>query len=68
MPYYKTCWLCGANLDPGEICTDCQDKEKAAPVLEHRDGQVKSDLRDHIFTLMIPSYKQKIKGEYQTNG
>lgn len=38
MPYYRTCPDCGAALDPGERC-DCQDKEKAAPVLEHRNGQ-----------------------------
>lgn len=43
MAYYKTCWLCGATLDPGECC-DCQDKEKTAPVLEHRDGQAESEL------------------------
>lgn len=23
MPYYRTCPICGAHLDPGEIC-DCQ--------------------------------------------
>lgn len=46
MPYYKTCRLCGAALDPGEHC-DCQDKEEAAPVLEHRDGsRVESELAD----------------------
>lgn len=38
MPYYRSCPMCGAALDPGEIC-DCQDKEKAAPVLQHQDGQ-----------------------------
>ena len=37
MPYYRPCPLCGAALDPGEKC-DCQDKEKAAPVLQHQDG------------------------------
>ena len=26
MPYYETCPLCGANLDPGEKC-DCADKK-----------------------------------------
>lgn len=67
MPFYRICPCCRAYLDFGEKC-DCEDKEKAAPVLEHRDGQVKSDLRDHIFTPMIPSYKQKIKGECITNG
>lgn len=40
VPYYHTCQLCGANLDPGESC-DCQDSsdnqvttkvtEKSAP-------------------------------------
>ena len=28
MSYYKTCPLCGAHLDPGEVC-EC--KEEAAP-------------------------------------
>ena len=23
MAYYTTCPVCGANLDPGENCTDC---------------------------------------------
>lgn len=46
MPYYRKCPVCGAALDPGEIC-DCQDKEEAAPVLEHRDGsKVESELID----------------------
>lgn len=31
MAYYRRCPICKAALDPGEICTDCQDKEKAAP-------------------------------------
>ena len=30
MPYYKPCPLCGAALDPGEIC-DCRDEKKTAP-------------------------------------
>ena len=36
--FYRVCSYCGSALDPGERC-DCQDKEKAAPVLQHRDGQ-----------------------------
>lgn len=44
MPYYRTCPLCGAALDPGERC-DCQDKEEAAPVLEHRNGQADQNER-----------------------
>lgn len=27
MAYFKTCPLCGANLDPGELC-DCQAERK----------------------------------------
>lgn len=23
MGYYRTCPICGANLDPGETCSDC---------------------------------------------
>lgn len=28
MPYFSTCPLCGAHLDPGERC-DCEDAEQA---------------------------------------
>ncbi len=28
MPYFNTCPICGANLDPGEHC-DCEDAEQA---------------------------------------
>lgn len=50
MPYYRICPQCGAYLDPGELC-DCQDKEKAAPVLQHRDGQkVESESPNPLFT------------------
>lgn len=27
MAYYKICYICGCNLDPGEIC-DCKEKSK----------------------------------------
>ena len=30
--------------------TDCPGKREAAPVLEHRDGQVERDLRPNIST------------------
>ena len=58
MTYYRTCPICGAALDPGEICEDCRDtnregtmneqREKAAPVLEHRDGQAQQVLTDAV--------------------
>ena len=43
MSYYRVCPLCGAALDPGERC-DCQDKEEAAPVLQHQNGRVEKVL------------------------
>ena len=44
MAFYRVCSCCGAALDPGERC-DCQDKEKAVPVLQHRNGKkVESEL------------------------
>ena len=30
MSYYRTCPGCRANLDPGEICEDCREKEQSA--------------------------------------
>lgn len=27
MAYYKICYICGCNLDPGETC-DCKEKGK----------------------------------------
>ena len=44
---FRTCPFCGAALDPCERC-DCRDtaesenKEKAAPVREHRSGRVET--------------------------
>ncbi len=26
MAYYKPCPTCGANLDPGETCTECEER------------------------------------------
>lgn len=63
MAYYRTCPLCGAALDLGEKC-DCmnregttseqgENKEKAAPVLEHRDGP-KTEPQPHDSALILP--------------
>ena len=45
MPYYRKCQLCGAALDPEEIC-DCQDKETAPDAANIEGGQVESELSD----------------------
>ena len=48
MAYYKICYICGCNLDPGEVC-DCKEKskeneirfEKLTKVIEEaREGQM----------------------------
>jgi len=53
MAYYRKCPICGAALDPGEICADCQDKKEAAPVLQHQDGQVEIGLPTNISTPIV---------------
>ena len=35
MSYYKTCPICGANLDPGERC-DCREAQHPSIVPEKR--------------------------------
>lgn len=43
MAYYKTCGVCGSNLDPGEIC-DCKaakEREKQARTPDPRQEQAK---------------------------
>ena len=48
MSYYRTCPICGANLDPGEIC-DCQDKKEAAQgATNTQDGMVEQVLTDTV--------------------
>lgn len=60
MPYYRKCPVCGAALDPGEIC-DCQDKE-TAPVQQHQDGpKVEIGLPTDISTPIV----QQNKGGFQ---
>ncbi len=29
MTYYRTCPICGANLDPDEHCSDCDETQKS---------------------------------------
>lgn len=40
MSIYRTCPHCGAALDPGEVCEDCAEKEKAARCSQHRTARV----------------------------
>lgn len=34
MAYYRTCPLCGASLDPGELCDCVQEREKIEQKLD----------------------------------
>lgn len=42
MRYYYTCDVCGANLDPGERCSDCEERQtikKTSATLEEAEAQ-----------------------------
>lgn len=50
MSYYRTCPVCGSNLDPGEICDECREispeskKNKDVPTAcEARERPMNSD-------------------------
>ena len=50
MSYYRVCPICGAALDPGELC-DCKDKEEAAQgVSSTQSGMVEQVLTDTVST------------------
>lgn len=56
---YHVCPICGAALDPGEQCEDCQERtesksmmnKKTAPVLEHRERHGGTGFDGHCFHL-----------------
>lgn len=52
MAYYRTCPLCGSNLDPGESC-DCEDEREKAQ--EQRKRQIR---RMHNSVWMPPDTNQ----------
>lgn len=37
MTYYRTCPICGAALDPSEICEDCRDTNREGTASEQRE-------------------------------
>lgn len=53
MPYYKTCPLCGAALDPGEICTDCRNEKEPATAATVTGSKVESELTETFSASMI---------------
>ena len=57
MSYYRTCPTCGAALDPGERC-DCT--EKAAPVLQHRDGKAEQ-IEQPVSASIMNKNKEEVK-------
>ena len=66
---FRTCSFCGAALDPCERC-DCRDtaeskasenKEKAAPVQEHRSGGVETGLQAQLSTSSLTKNKEDCK-------
>lgn len=57
----RVCPVCGASLDPGERC-DCQ-KEKTAPVLQHRSGKVENGVTANFSISILHEYLEEIKHE-----
>lgn len=53
MPYFKTCPLCGASLDPEERC-DCQDEETAPRAANSEGCQVDHELSDPRSASILP--------------
>lgn len=57
MPYFNTCDICGAHLDPGENC-DCK-KEKRSPATTQND--LKKEAINAALFFSISHKKRKIK-------
>ena len=58
---FRTCPICGSTLDPCERC-DCQ-KEKTAPVLQHRSGKVENGVTANFSTSILQNLMEEIKNE-----
>ena len=59
MSYYRVCPICGAALDPGELC-DCKDKEKAAQgVSSTQSGMVEQVLTDTVSTSSLSDNREE---------
>lgn len=59
----RACPDCGASLDPGERC-DCQ-KEKTAPVLQHRSGKVENGLPTNFSIAILQKFVNDFKNQSQ---
>lgn len=55
----RVCPVCGASLDPGERC-DCQ-KEKTAPVLQHRSGKMENGLTANVSIAILQKFVNDFK-------
>lgn len=58
MNYYKTCPLCGAHLDPGEVC-ECK-KETALGATNTGDGRVEQ-IEDAVSASIVNENKEDCK-------
>ena len=59
MSYYRTCPHCGAHLDPGEACTDCQDKIAALGAANTESGGVDKTVEKAVESTSIISENQE---------
>ena len=62
MPYYRKCPVCGAALDPGEIC-DCQDEETAPRAANSEGCQVDHELSDPRSASILSKKQEDFKYE-----
>ena len=63
--YYRKCPTCGANLDPGEICQECREKESAAPGVADREG---GDVGVPQALLVYQKTRRKSNGKITNHG
>ena len=58
MSYYKTCPLCGAHLDPGEVC-EC--KREAAPGATNTGGGKAEQIDKAVSASIVTEDKEDCK-------
>lgn len=59
MSYFNTCRLCGANLDPGEIC-DCKKKAAHGGTNTENGGSAKRPTNHKV---IVSPYERKCQYE-----
>lgn len=56
MGYFRTCPICGSNLDPGERCTDCRPAHETATG-DSAKQETPAVLPAGKMTLILPAHR-----------